>query len=472
MVARPILTIAILSCAMNAQASPRTDPTMGRAVFTGATVPHPTSILLNPAALGLGTADEVFVGMTSTLDLYSIDLDQLDASGQLVGGPGVTSTELGLGGVVSYIQHLGTRYTVSIELRSPPQETFPTGHTELRYHTLGGRQRDLLASIGSTIKATNRLYFGATLTHHNTFLRLKYARDTAAANGLAANGVTSDCDGAPCGYGNPAASELYDVGVNSPYVSTSNLKVTLGFLVRIYRDIWLGVGYHTPPGFNIQNELEGNVKVTRAPRDGGATITGDSVVDVSYPASVDAEISSRLPQFLELHIGGRWEDLSRMQAYDVRMIGSRIMEAGIPEWQLRTRGMHDAFAAWGGIEQVDYGQRWRFGGRLGVETSAVQPERTTPSTIAPDSFTLDLGAQLRVGSWMAQLSLGFQYFTKVEVQPPAFDPTFVSDCMASDFNYATRACEAVRNGYAIATNAGDYRRLLSTLRIGFRYELP
>lgn len=455
MAARPIFSLAILCCAITAQASPRTDPTMGRSVFTGATVPHPTSIGLNPAALGIGSSPEVFVALTSTLDQYKIDLATSDA---------VSGNELAVGGILAVVLRPGTRYAVSFELRAPPPEIFPQDHDELRYFTLGQRQRDLLASIASTIRITNRLYFGATLTHHNTFLRLRYARDTAGERG--------ETD-----FENPDATELYDVRVNSPYVSTSNLKVTLGFLVRLYKQLWLGIAYHTPPGFNIQTELEGGVQLTRAPRDGGNQLTGNSVVDVSYPASVDAEVSARLPYDLELHVGGRWEDLSRMQAYDVRMIGSQIYPSGIPEWQLRTRGMHDSFAVWGGIDQADVGQTgifapFRFGARIGVETSSVLPSRTTPLTLASASFTLDLGAEVRLGSWIAQLSYGLQYFQPVDVRDSAFDPRFHAECLAAGNDYSTRACQSVRDGYAIASGDGDYSRLLHAIRLGFRYELP
>jgi hypothetical protein len=452
MAARPILTSLMLCCASLAHASPRTDPTMGRSVFTGATHEHPTSISLNPAALGRGTRPEVFAALTSVLDMYTIDRATADS---------VSGTEVGVGGILAVVLHPGDRYAVSFELRAPPPELFPRDHDELRYFTLGNRQRDLLASIASTIRVTNRLYFGATLTHHNTFLRLRYARDTAGERG--------ETD-----FERPDAAEVYNVGVNSPYVSTSNLKVTLGFLVRIYRELWLGVGYHTPPGFNIQSELEGNVYVDRAPRDGGGRLPGDAVVDVSYPASVDAELGMKLPGDLLLHVGGRWEDLSRMQAYDVRVIGSQLPAAGIPEWQLRTRGMHDSFAVWGGVEQEDRGELepFRFGGRIGFETSSVTPDRTTPLTLAPASLTLDLGASYRFGSWIAQLSYGLQYFRPVSVEDSDFDPRFHADCAASGNDYSTRACQGVRDGYAIASGAGDYARMLHSVQLGFRYELP
>ena len=446
---------------------------MGRAVFTGAATPHPTSVLLNPAALGLTLPDvsELSLGFFGTLDYYSIDQDHLQLDGSLASGDAVKGADPGYGAALTYIAHPG-RTTIAIDFHMPPQETFPQDHESLRYSTLGQRQRDFLSSIAAAFKISGRFYAGVTLSHHNTFLRFKYARDTAAEAGTGPNGINSDCGGAPCGYENPAASERYDVNVNSPYISTSNLKFSLGFLVRLYNEVWLGVSYHSPPGFNIQTELEGNVHIDRAPRDGGERLTGDSIVDTSYPASVDAEVTAQLPQFLELHIGGRWEDLSRLQAYDVRMIGSTIVPSNVPEWQLRTRGMHDAVAFWGGVEQRDYGQRYRFGARVGFETSSTLPERTTPTTIAPNSFTADVGGQLRIGSWIAQLTAGVQVYEKVDVSNSAFDPRFISECMAEDFNYATKACEAVRNGYAVATGAGDYFRISSIVRLGFRYELP
>ncbi|MBA3820600.1 MAG: hypothetical protein H0X17_17040 [Deltaproteobacteria bacterium] len=474
MATRPILTLAICFPASMAVASPRSDPTVGRGVFTGATVPHASSITLNPAALGIGLVDEIYVATTGVVESYDIRRKQLDlATGTLGDGPRVADSELGVGGMLAVVLHPGTRYAVSFEVRSPPPELFPRDHDELRYHTLGVRQRDYLASIGSTIKITSRLYFGASVSHDNTVLRLRYARDTALADGEGPRGLGSDCGGMPCGLEDPAASETYDVDVSSKSFAASNLKVNLGLLARIYRDVWLGIAYHTPPGFDIQSKLDGDMRVTRAPRDGGGVLRGGSTVYAQYPASVDAELRARLPQLLDLTIGGRWEDLSRFAAYDVRGHGSTFVPNGVPEWTLRPRGMHDPFAVWGGIEQIDVGQPFRFGGRIGFETAAVDDERTSPMTIAPASLTLDGGVQARLGrSWMVELTYGLQYFSGVEVDRSAYDPRYQLDCIASGFDYATRACQAVREGYAIPTAAGDYGRIQHAARLGLRYELP
>jgi hypothetical protein len=244
--------------------------------------------------------------------------------------------------------------------------------------------------------------------------------------------------------------------------------------------MWIAVAYHTPPGLAVQTELTGHVDVVRAPRDidpeasPATTLRGPALVDIQFPASVDAEFRTRLPYQLDLHVAGRWEDLSRMRGYDVRTYGTKLPINGIPEWTERPRGMHDSFAVWAGLEQADSGGQPRvlLGGRIGFETSAVAAERTSPLTIAPASATLDLGAQRRFSQgWMIQLSYGLQYFPTVNAEASAFDPRDRIACIDSGFDYSTSACRATREGYAIPTAAGDYERFSHAVRIGLRYEI-
>src|SRR5689334_20409808 len=355
---RRLLMLAVLGAISPARASPRTDPAVGRAVFTGATTPHPTSISLDPAAIGLSPVDEAYLAISGVIDQIHVDLDRVDAAGNHTPGPRVRDVELPPAAAIALIYHpSGEAVTLGFEARTAPPEAFPDNRGALRYHTLGGGERDWLASAAASIKVTNELFFGASLSHQNTFLRLRYARDTALENGRLARGIDSPCGGAPCGIENPLATEIYDVSVRSPWLSTSNLRVNVGALYELTRGVWLGVAYHTPPGFAVQTELAGHVDIDRAPRDvvadAPARLVGESVVEIQLPASVDAELRARLPYQLELHLAGRWEDLSRLQAYDVRTFGSTLPRNGIPEWTERPRGMHDSFAMWGGVEQID-----------------------------------------------------------------------------------------------------------------------
>jgi long-subunit fatty acid transport protein len=466
MVPRSILVVA-LAASSPAGASPRSDPTIGRAVFTGAKVPSATSISLNPAALGLGKTSELYVSAAAVLEQLGVDRRVIDAAtNTLVDGPRASDVQLGPGGSIAYMFQAGDRIRLGVEARLPPPEMFPD-HPALRYHALGSRQRNYVVTGGASLRLSNKVYIGASVSHDTKRLRLRYARDTAIGTDGGA-----DCGGTPCGHEHPLAEQRYEIDVRSGYVSGENVNINLGVLVQIFRDTWLGLAYHNTPGFGIQTQLDGTMAVTRAPREGGGVVRGGSTVYVSYPASVDGELRTRIHPRFELHVGGRWEDLSRMQAYDVRGYGSAFRGEDIPEWTLRPRGFRDAFALWGGIQQVDVGERWTLGGRIGLETSAQPPSRTAPGSVSPTSVTLDAGAQLRLSpSLMLQLSYGVQLFQRVSAETSDYDPRFVDQCAASGFDYTTRACAAVRSGYAIPTAAGDYARIQHALRLGLRYEI-
>jgi hypothetical protein len=464
----------VIGCALGtAEASPRSDPTTGRAVFTGATMQSPTSIDLDPAAIGPGITDELYIGAMAVLDHYGVTLDHIDlATGALTPGPTVHDSELGPGGMIAYTWHLTEALTAGFELKSAPAEVFIKDRDPLAFHTLGGGQREYAFGIAGSYRIADYFYGGLGLSTITTTLHLHYLRDTALEHGHGPNGVDSDCgNGAPCGLQNPLAAETYDVDVRSPYFSTSNFVVNLGVLLILSKDMWFGIAYHSPPGLEVQTALTGSMDVERAPRDGGGVLHGASTVFLSQPASADAEFRMRTQGALDLHVGLRWEDLSRLQSYDVRGYGSAFPSAGIPEWTERARGLHDPFSLWAGFEQSPKGQWWyRFGARLGIETSSLEDDRTSPQSIAPRSYTTDVGIQFRSGPIVLQLSYGLQYFPTVNVGASAYDPRDRIACIESSYDYSTPACEAARGGYAIPTAAGTYDRIEQAFRVGLVYE--
>ena len=475
------LWLAML-CATAAHASPRSDPTAGRAVFTGATTPSATSIDVNPAALGRSVTNELFIGALATLNRYAIDRRTLDIdTGALGAGDSVTDTLISPGGMVGVIWHPGgtTRVTLGAALRSSPAEQFLEGHEALRYHTLGGSFRTVpvpIPTVAASLRLSSRFYVGVSLGSQSSILKLKYARDTALdAARDPARGIDSDCGGAPCGVENPLAEERYTVDVASDRLSLETVAANLGVLVRLWREVYIGIGYHLPPGLAIQNALTGDVIIERAPRDGGGTIKGAATVYVSQPASVDAELSARPGLDLELHVGVRWEHLSRMQSFDVRSYGSTLPPAGIPEWQLRTRGFDSVWSAWAGVEQVERDFPLILGGRIGFETAALEDRKTSPLNVAPTSLTLDAGLQYRITTdpfadykFRVQLTYGLQYFPTVDVTDSAYDPRTRLACADAGYDYSLPACESVRFGYAQPTAAGEYSRIEQAARIAVR----
>jgi len=466
-----VVCAAIVCAAALAHAEPRTDPTIGRGVFSGAATPSATSLELNPAALAIDTKEELYFSSSLFIDTYTIHRKLVDLdTGALSPGPNVYDRESSFGLVpIEWVKPLRD-VTFAMAVQSIPVEQFPNGKTALQYHTLGDNERISYAfTLGGGIKLFDQLLFGLSLTAQKRELHLRYARDTALANGHGPNGVDSDCGGMPCGLENPAAAEIYDVTVQSQLLSTDALVANLGLLWLITPQTFLALGYHSPPGLAIQNTLTGDMTVTRAPRDGGLVLHGGAVVNISEPASVDMELRSRLPQQLDLHVGFRWEDLSRLGAYDVRGFGSTFTTYAVPEWTQRPRGFHDPYALWAGIEQIDAGETLRFGGRIGFETASVDVDKTSPNAIDPFSLTIDGGAHLRISSNIVlQANYGLQYYPKVQVTQSAYDPRAQIECVASGYDYSTTACEQVRLGYGIPTAAGDYSRIEHSFRLALR----
>lgn len=449
-----------------ATASPRTDPTSGRAVFTGAANVHPTSVLVNPATVGIDAAVNVYAAYLASTFVLDHERAQLDDAGDVSELRGTS------GGELSVAWNPTQRISVGVGLRSAPAETFSRGAGTGHFHNRGGQQRDFSATIAGALRVSAIFYVGAALSLSRADLNLRFSRDTALDSP-----APLDCDGAPCGIGNLTAAEQYDIDVSpSSLFSNQNLALTLGLALKLGTDTFVGVSYHTPPGFAVQTSLNGDATVVLPSRLGGTvedrTVHGKAAVDVSYPASVEAGLRTPVARDLMMVAGLRWEDTSRLSGYDVRPHGGAFTQHGVPEWIRRARGLSDAFAGWAGVEQIDRGERWRVGARLGYELASIDDDRVSLSGNSTRSATLDLGAQWRLSSasWSLQLSYGLAYFLPVSVGESAFSAQATVDCVASGYDYAGDACTAVRNGYGIESGAGDYQRYQHAFRLGARYE--
>ncbi len=439
-----------------AAASPRSDPTIGTAVFTGAATQHPTGITLNPATVGLGSGTTVYVGAAATIDQVGATTPAGDAQNVLSGSPGL---DFALSWRVSDLVALGVRAA------SPVAETFfAPSDNSMRFASLGGRQRDYQLTPAVAFR-TQRVVMGLAFTLGRSNIKYKFSRDTAL------DGAPLTCGNAPCGIGNPLAAQDYDLDVSSSIVS--NIAVSIGTIVKITPTIYVGLGYHWAPGFNIGSSLTGELKVKQPSIDGGEIITGAAELTTSYPAGIDAEVRSEINPRWEAHIGGRWLDLSRLSAFDIRPYGAALRAANVPEWIQRARGFDDSVALWGGVEEIDRGNPLRFGARVGFETSSVALARTTITAIAGASLTAQGGAQWRFApGWSLAAQYGFTYFLPrtISSDATAYRPADALACIAAEYDYTLPACQATRDGYAAYAGEGTYTRMQHSLRIGLRYD--
>jgi hypothetical protein len=240
-------SLLLLSLASaTAVASPRTDPTLGRAVFTGAASVHATSVLVNPAALGLDAVVRWYAATTLVIDQERIDRQVEAEGGGLSPGPSVSDLRAAFGGELALVRHPTQRISFGAQLRTAPAETFfsPDGAPS---HSLGGRQRDIAATVAGTLKVTSIFYIGAAISLGGferylpqRKLSLRFARDTAIEGGTA--GIDGDCLGTRCGVGNPDAIETYDIEVApSALLSNQNLALNLGVVLKLGNETFLGL---------------------------------------------------------------------------------------------------------------------------------------------------------------------------------------------------------------------------------------
>ena len=443
-------------------ASPRSDPTVGVAVFTGAATAHPTGISINPATVGLGNGTTAYLGATIALDQIGANTPatNVDQGGDL----NVLSASPGLD--VSINSHVGENLAIGFRAATGPAETFfAPRNNAMRFASLGGRQREYQFTLAGSYRIGQRTYIGVSGALGHTDLRLKFSRDTALDD------ASSMCGATLCGIGNPLAAQDFDLRLNSKILESS--VFSLGVVVKITPTMFIGAAYHPPPGFGIVSIFAGELRVKQPSLSGGEVINGSAELSTSLPASIDAEFRSAINPQWETHIGGRWQDLSRLAAFDIRPYGTAFANTDVPQWVQRPRGFDDAVALWAGVEEIDRGAPLRFGGRIGVESSSIAPARTTVTTIAGASLTAQLGMQWRVApGWSIAAHYGFNYFLSrtVTADASAYQPTDALTCMANDYDYTLAACERTRQGYAQFAAEGTYTRMQHTLRVGFRYD--
>lgn len=452
-------------------AAPADAPATDGAVFAGVTGTDPANLSTNPATLlRLVPGIHFFAFTTVAVDQVSIDRRVVSADdGSLAEGPAIDDATLGAGVAAGVAQVVARGIMVAGTIAvQPPDETI--ADDAVAYHTRGSRARRIdWFRLGAGLRVTSRLLLGFSFGLTDRHQRLAFARDTALEAGRdPARGVGSDCGGAPCGLENAQARELWTVDVTNDLGDiTKNLTYTVGVMARLPEGVWLGLSLDRPVEVGSY-AMDGDVTILRAPRDGGGILRGE------------ARLIQRLPEVWRLGGRGpiapswelvgelRWRHLGRTDPLDLRVFGGALVGTEVPEWTLRPQGLRDAFTGELGVEPIDLGQRWRFGGRLGFDSGAVSTERLSARAPWGAQVSAALGAQVRLDRWVVQLGYKVDLQVPIAAVPGRFDPIDRIECVEADFDYDDPACATVRAGYGTPTAAGTYGRWSHTARVALR----
>lgn len=468
---------ALAVLARPVSASPFEDLTNGGAVFTGPVHAHPTSILVNPAALGIGGIQQyAYLGVSGRIDQFSIQRQRTVGEDTGTGapvlepGPSISPTTWAPGGLLSVQIKAGNSAVLVGALSLPLYESFISEQEDLGYHVLAGEHRRWSGSVGTAVRVSDNFYVGASLSGTSTALNLSFYRDTAleAGRDLADGGILSDCGGAPCGIENAMAAERWDVAVASEgFIGAQTLSIRAGVAYQFLKGWWAGASYHSPPGLQAPVSLRGSVTIERAAIDpqGPETLTRDAEITYKLPQTVYLGVRGPITDGVEVLAHMRWQNLSRQRLFDLRVFGRDETPADIPEWYQRYRGLRDVVSLEAGVETTGV-RRWLFGGRMRVERGATDSASTAPMQVAGFNVSGALGTQLRISQNVVMaLSGGFSWLPTVTVDDSDYDPLERLTCIE---NFDLDNCASTVEGRAIASAAGTYQRFTVALRTSLR----
>ncbi len=447
-------------------ASPLEDPSFGAAVFTGPTNPHPTSIHVNPAALGNSSkGTHLYLGGTLRLDQYSINRRiQRSFNGALEPGPSVNATPKTPGGMLAYYQGFKDA-TLGLAFAIPFAERFIRGEEDLRYHTRGGHYYQFSTSLFGSYRI-DRLVFGASLSLGATSMRHRFDRDAALQH---PSDSPRNCDGTPCGIENPIAQQRIDLDVNTKgldplgidLLALDNISFAVGLLIDLGNGWLLGGSYLR---LLSKQQLVGSIEVTEPE---GTTYTGFAEVQLNLPQTFYIGLRAPILRNYDLLLDARWQHFSTHEDLDIRVFGQELQNANVPEVLTRYRGFEDIWRVSVGIERLP-NSNLRFGGRFRIESEAVDISAVTPIQVAGTNLTAGLGMEWQFAKkWGIQLGYDLTWFPERNVDNSRFDPSDQIRCIDSGFSL--ESCEASADGRALPTAAGEYSRWQHAFLFAFRY---
>jgi hypothetical protein len=170
-------------------------------------------------------------------------------------------------------------------------------------------------------------------------------------------------------------------------------------------------------------------------------------------------------------LGASYVWLASQDEIDLRFIGRPLLQAGVPEWLPRYRGLTSALAVEAGVEGTP-ALPLRLGARLRFETSAVPVSAVAIDQLDAPKLQLGAGLEVRVANGLALVvgeRLGL--YLPQDVPASAFTPSAQIACNASGYDLESDACAAARVGRAVPTAAGSYKRIDNELTLGLSYDL-
>ncbi|HXI59288.1 MAG TPA: outer membrane protein transport protein [Polyangia bacterium] len=483
----------LLGCGLSGQvrAAPFDDPHVGGLTFSGPTSGTLGAVYWNPAALGLIRGNQLMIAGTVRAVRTTVHRAPINGATGAPGGdtsPGDASASdviqpiqypLGPGGFAGISTDLGgDRFTLAFATYEPYSETvhFPTsatGDEPTRYHRLSADFRNLALVPALSIRVSGDLHIGVAPGFLFSTGRLFFAeRIPGAAMGGAAE--------------SPASDARYDIN-SGQGIGDAKFSVTLGGgLYYRRRNFEFGLAYSSRPfGGDIAGVQVAGTRTSVTAPGGAPVVCRPPPVDPEAPGAAASQstgcvfgsMAYRLP---DTFIGGitwhlrhgleitaivRWMRFHAMERLDIRLTGTTLEAAGLPQHIVLHQGFQDA---WDTRLRVSYWlkERLHIGAVLRVETSAVDPSDVSPAAVDGLKFEPILLAEVNLGKhFSVGAGYGVTVMRDVNASPSRFDPQAAAACMTTTGgkpagDLANPGCIARNQGLARPTAEGTYGRFV------------
>jgi long-subunit fatty acid transport protein len=457
---RLLVLLAVMALPGRARATPYIDLWDGGMVFTGSTEGHVSSIVRNPAAIGLMHGFHFYSETHAAVDRVGIDRASFSPSTGAV-GPGIdpaatSDTLVRPGGFIGFVfDPVEDKFSFGLAVHIPFSDQQADGDA-LRYYARGGYLRAYTASVALSYHYSS-WYFGGNASLQTTFGAQRFALDEHLET----------CASPPCDVEDADGATRVDMAVSTGYAHPT-FTFNVGLLWLPTNGVWIGAAYHSSPGLFGALALTGAGKVEPAPETGIGTSLGDAQVNLRLPQWLELGLRMDLvPQRWQLVANVRWIDLSVVSQLDLRLAGPALRAAGVKEWILREQGLRDAFVGELGVENPS--GMVRFGARLMADSGGIAAGAINPAHVDGPTFGVEAGLELGLASGFAVTIAAYGgLMLPRKVSPGAYLPQEQIDCVQSHFNLD--ACSASRAGYAIPTAAGSYTRATFGLLVGLAWD--
>ena len=456
-----------------AAAGPLDEGHVGVPGFSGPTSGDLGAIYWNPAALGLMREKDVLVVGGFRQTSTTARRDPIDpTTGASPGSLGFGSTTSRVrqyprapwppwrvdrfttpGSMVAVGGAMHDRWSLALALYSPFSYHLryaPTssGQEPTRYHVVDADIQHVSLAPSLAIRVSSGFHIGATLGWMSSRGHMSWDEDSALERTA---GVDPTCSGAPCGVENPEAAERYRLEGVRLFDDVVN-SLALGMLLRRGR-LDIGASYTKQMiGAAAVRFIPGRTIVNRAPRLGG------------QEQAATSEFYYKLPDMATLGVTWRasrvdWTGMARWMRYSMHQNTTlRIAGPDLRQELTLFRGYRDNLDV-RARALVSIGQRWRLGGTLRAETTAVSASHVTAASVDGLKVEPMLAAEVRLGPFRLSAAYSLLLIPNVKVERSVFDPRAALECSAQGHDLSSAPCQVRGMGAARSTGTGRYRLL-------------